>query len=113
MALAYIRRAHDLPGSWAAQATPYEPAVFTEPSNAEIEQVVARAPASGDVAERPDRRRKADWARHERERRLSQLERTRRTPRLTGDAASFVQRSEREAQLAAEGAMSLLFGLSQ
>ena len=68
---------------------------------AEMEESVARERQRRETwLSGPTEAEKADWARQERERRLSQMERTRPTLRLTADAARFVQRSMRQAHSA-------------
>ena len=86
---------------------------FLEPSEAEIEEWAARERQRREAwLKGPTDEQKATWARRERERRLAELEGSRRARGLGGDPARVVQRSMRQAQLAAEGAMSLLFKLS-
>jgi hypothetical protein len=91
---------------------PDEP-LFLDPSEAEIEEWAARERQrregwlSGPTAEQ-----KAAWARRERERRLSEIEGAPHARAASVDPGRLAQRYVREAQLAAEGAMSLLFKLS-
>jgi hypothetical protein len=84
-----------------------------EPSQAEIEEWAARERQRRQAwLNGPTHEQKAEWARRERDRRLAELEggRYRRLP--SADATRMAQRYMREAQLVAEGAMSLLFKLS-
>jgi hypothetical protein len=93
-------------------AQPNEP-LSAQPSDAEIEEWAAHERQRREAwLKGPTEEQKAAWAQRERERRLAELEGTRR-PRLLGaESSRLVQRYLRDTQLAAEGAMSLLFKLS-
>ena len=96
---------------WEPPADPEEPALL-EPSESEIEAWAAQekkrreAWLSGPTADQ-----KAAWARRERERRM--LEREAMDVRgSVRDSSRLLQRYVRDMQLAAEGAVSLLFNAS-
>jgi hypothetical protein len=84
-----------------------------EPSDAEIEAWASR---ERERRERwlsgPTPEQVAAWASRERERRAAELEGARQTRGPAPSPAQLAQHSLRTAQLAAEGAMSLLFELS-
>jgi hypothetical protein len=83
-----------------------------EPSDAEIEEWAANERQRREAwLNGPTEAQKAAWAQRERDRRLAELEGTRR--RLLGaEPSRLVQRYLRDTQLAAEGAMRLMFKLS-
>jgi hypothetical protein len=86
---------------------------FLEPSAADIEAWAAQERRRREAwLQGPTEEQKAAWARRERDRRLAELEGTGRARRPGADPARLVQRSLRQAQLATEGALSLLFRMS-
>jgi hypothetical protein len=86
---------------------------FPEPSEAEIEEWAAHERQRREAwLKGPTEEQKASWARRERERRLAELEGSAQARRFVAEQSRLFQRTVREAQLAAEGAVSLLFKLS-
>jgi hypothetical protein len=86
---------------------------FPEPSEAEIEEWATHERQRREAwLKGPTEEQKAAWARRERERRLAELEGRLQARRFVAEQSRLFQRTVREAQLAAEGAMSLLFKVS-
>jgi len=94
---------------------PRDPDVLdVEPSQAEIERWAALERERREAWLRgPSEAQKAAWAERERMRRSAEMGRVSlRLPTPSGDTLRLAQYAVREAQLAAEGALSLLFRLS-
>jgi hypothetical protein len=86
---------------------------FLEPSAADIEAWAAQERQRREAwLKGPTEEQKAAWARRERDRRLAELAGTGRGRRLGAEPARLLQLYMRQAQLATEGAMSLLFRMS-